>query len=67
MVRWALGTVLAAILVFGGYATANANSADEGDAVSLVKGGKGKGKGKKKGGKKKGGKRKGGKKHGASA
>jgi hypothetical protein len=65
MVRWALGAVLASVLVLGGYSTANANSADDDGAAALVKGGKGKGK--KKGGKKKGGKRKDGKKHGASA
>jgi hypothetical protein len=67
MVRWALGAILASVLVLGGYSTANANSADDEGAAALVKGGKGKGKGKKKGGKKKGGKRKGGRKHGASA
>jgi hypothetical protein len=67
MLRWALGTALAAVLVCSGFSQANANTLDdEGDAaLSLVKGGKGKGK--KKGGKKKGGKKKSGRMHTASA
>jgi hypothetical protein len=63
MVRWALGTLLAAILVLGGFSPLSANPFDDdGDAAVLVKGRKGK----KKGGKKKGGKKKGRKKHAAS-
>ena len=66
MARWALGTMLAAILILGGFSPLSASPYDDdGDAAVLVKGGKGKGK--KKGGKKKGGKKEGRKTHAASA